>query len=190
MFPFNLIMSFSSTVTVRPSSSLCGFLQTTLMTGSWTSSRSPARFRTTCMQIMKKKRRKGRKRRREITYRGGRWRWVAVRVGNMRPVTLAVWLSTSVSFLCCRVVFAQVFFTRNGKVVGRREVGLPVGGFYPTIGMMSTGEKVRVDLHPLSGWAERREMKRLELKQRTNHWAQVHVVIGRAVTPPRLQVSP
>nr|XP_020448829.1 SPRY domain-containing protein 3-like [Monopterus albus] len=44
-----------------------------------------------------------------------------------------------------------VFFTRNGKVVGRREVGLPIGGFYPTIGMMSTGEKVRVDLHPLSG---------------------------------------
>ncbi|XP_059185895.1 SPRY domain-containing protein 3-like [Centropristis striata] len=44
-----------------------------------------------------------------------------------------------------------VFFTRNGKVVGRREVALPVGGFYPTIGMMSTGEKVRVDLHPLSG---------------------------------------
>uniref|UniRef100_A0AAQ6AJA3 B30.2/SPRY domain-containing protein n=2 Tax=Amphiprion ocellaris TaxID=80972 RepID=A0AAQ6AJA3_AMPOC len=45
----------------------------------------------------------------------------------------------------------MVFFTRNGKVVGRREVALPVGGFYPTIGMMSTGEKVRVDLHPLSG---------------------------------------
>lgn len=44
-----------------------------------------------------------------------------------------------------------VFFTRNGKVVGRREVALPVGGLYPTIGMMSTGEKVRVDLHPLSG---------------------------------------
>ncbi|KAF7663967.1 hypothetical protein LDENG_00195200 [Lucifuga dentata] len=45
----------------------------------------------------------------------------------------------------------MVFFTRNGKVVGRREAALPLGGFYPTIGMMSTGEKVRVDLHPLSG---------------------------------------
>uniref|UniRef100_A0A3Q3XNA2 B30.2/SPRY domain-containing protein n=1 Tax=Mola mola TaxID=94237 RepID=A0A3Q3XNA2_MOLML len=45
----------------------------------------------------------------------------------------------------------MVFFTRNGQVVGRREVALPVGGLYPTIGMMSTGEKVRVDLHPLSG---------------------------------------
>ncbi|XP_061688829.1 SPRY domain-containing protein 3 [Syngnathoides biaculeatus] len=44
-----------------------------------------------------------------------------------------------------------VFFTRNGNVVGRREVVLPAGGFYPTIGMMSTGEKVKVDLHPLSG---------------------------------------
>ncbi|XP_061731103.1 SPRY domain-containing protein 3-like isoform X2 [Nerophis ophidion] len=44
-----------------------------------------------------------------------------------------------------------VFFTRNGKVVGRRKVALPAGGFYPTIGMMSTGEKVRVELHPLSG---------------------------------------
>ncbi|KAJ7999266.1 hypothetical protein DPEC_G00213650 [Dallia pectoralis] len=45
----------------------------------------------------------------------------------------------------------MVVFTRNGKVVGRREVSVPAGGFYPTIGMMSTGEKVRVDLHPLSG---------------------------------------
>ncbi|XP_015226162.1 PREDICTED: SPRY domain-containing protein 3-like [Cyprinodon variegatus] len=45
----------------------------------------------------------------------------------------------------------MVFFTRNGKVVGKREVILPPSGFYPTIGMMSTGEKVRVELHPLSG---------------------------------------
>lgn len=45
----------------------------------------------------------------------------------------------------------MVFFTRNRNVVGRREMVLPVGGLYPTIGMMSTGEKVRVNLHPLSG---------------------------------------
>ncbi|KAM4582971.1 SPRY domain-containing protein 3-like [Fundulus diaphanus] len=45
----------------------------------------------------------------------------------------------------------MVFFTRNGKVVGKREVALPPSGFYPTIGMMSSGEKVRVELHPLSG---------------------------------------
>lgn len=60
-------------------------------------------------------------------------------------------LAAFIASLCCRLVFEQVFFTRNGKVVGRREVALPLGGFYPTIGMMSTGEKVRVDLHPLSG---------------------------------------
>ena len=45
----------------------------------------------------------------------------------------------------------QVFFTRNGKLMGRREVGLPPGGLYPTVGMLSSGEKVKVDLHPLSG---------------------------------------
>lgn len=30
-------------------------------------------------------------------------------------------------------------------------VRIPVGGFFPTIGMMSSNEKVSVDLHPLSG---------------------------------------
>ncbi|XP_032378069.1 SPRY domain-containing protein 3 [Etheostoma spectabile] len=44
-----------------------------------------------------------------------------------------------------------VFFTRNGKLMGRREMGLPPGGLYPTVGMLSSGEKVKVDLHPLSG---------------------------------------
>ncbi|XP_026854507.2 SPRY domain-containing protein 3 isoform X2 [Electrophorus electricus] len=44
-----------------------------------------------------------------------------------------------------------VFFTRNGKIIGRREVAVPAGGFYPTVGMLSSGEKVKVDLHPLSG---------------------------------------
>lgn len=45
----------------------------------------------------------------------------------------------------------QVFFTHNGKLVGKREVRIPRGGFYPTIGMLSTDEKVRVDLRPLTG---------------------------------------
>ncbi|XP_052338396.1 SPRY domain-containing protein 3 isoform X2 [Oncorhynchus keta] len=45
----------------------------------------------------------------------------------------------------------MVFFTRNGKLMGRREVVVPPGGFYPTVGMLSSGEKVKVDLHPLSG---------------------------------------
>ncbi|KAG9353477.1 hypothetical protein JZ751_018079 [Albula glossodonta] len=45
----------------------------------------------------------------------------------------------------------MVFFTRNGKIIGKREAVVPTGGFYPTIGMLSSGEKVKVDLHPLSG---------------------------------------
>jgi len=45
----------------------------------------------------------------------------------------------------------QVFFTRNGKMIGKKDVYLPKGGFYPTIGMMSSQEKVRVELRPLSG---------------------------------------
>nr|XP_046253832.1 SPRY domain-containing protein 3 isoform X2 [Scatophagus argus] len=44
-----------------------------------------------------------------------------------------------------------VFFTRNGKLMGRREMVVPPGGLYPTVGMLSSGEKVKVDLHPLSG---------------------------------------
>lgn len=45
----------------------------------------------------------------------------------------------------------QVFFTRNGKTIGRKEVRIPKGGFYPTVGMLSLAEKVKVDLRPLSG---------------------------------------
>lgn len=57
----------------------------------------------------------------------------------------------SVSFWRPPVAVWQVFFTRNGKLMGRREVVVPPGGFYPTVGMLSSGEKVKVDLHPLSG---------------------------------------
>lgn len=45
----------------------------------------------------------------------------------------------------------QVYFTRNGKIVGKKDVVLPRGGFYPTVGMMSSQEKVKVELRPLSG---------------------------------------
>lgn len=48
-------------------------------------------------------------------------------------------------------VVLQVFFTRNGKLMGRREMVVPPGGLFPTVGMLSNGEKVKVDLHPLSG---------------------------------------
>ncbi|XP_035874858.1 SPRY domain-containing protein 3 isoform X3 [Phyllostomus discolor] len=44
-----------------------------------------------------------------------------------------------------------VFFTRNGKIIGKKDAVVPSGGFFPTIGMLSCGEKVKVDLHPLSG---------------------------------------
>ena len=30
----------------------------------------------------------------------------------------------------------EVFFTRNGKTIGRRSIRIPRGGFYPTIGML------------------------------------------------------
>lgn len=45
----------------------------------------------------------------------------------------------------------KVFFKRNGKLIGLREVSVPRGGFFPTIGMTSCNEKVKVDLHPLTG---------------------------------------
>uniref|UniRef100_UPI00358E8637 SPRY domain-containing protein 3 n=1 Tax=Myxine glutinosa TaxID=7769 RepID=UPI00358E8637 len=45
----------------------------------------------------------------------------------------------------------MVFFTRNGKLLGKREAVIPAGGFYPTVGMMSCFEMVRVELRPLSG---------------------------------------
>eukprot|EP00095_Tigriopus_kingsejongensis_P009509 maker-scaffold624_size122968-snap-gene-0.16 protein:Tk09509 transcript:maker-scaffold624_size122968-snap-gene-0.16-mRNA-1 annotation:"hypothetical protein BRAFLDRAFT_123644" len=48
-------------------------------------------------------------------------------------------------------VEVEVYFTRNGSLIGRRSLKIPKGGFYPTIGMMSSNEKVRVDLHPLTG---------------------------------------
>ncbi|CAF90058.1 unnamed protein product, partial [Tetraodon nigroviridis] len=57
--------------------------------------------------------------------------------------------SRSIKNLVCLVV--QVFFTRNGKLMGRREMVVPPGGLYPTVGMLSSGEKVKVDLQPLSG---------------------------------------
>lgn len=48
-------------------------------------------------------------------------------------------------------VKVKVFFTRNGKTIGQKEVRIPKGGFYPTVGMLSHAEKVKVDLRPLTG---------------------------------------
>ena len=41
----------------------------------------------------------------------------------------------------CDVVISQVYFTRNGKIIGKKDVVLPRGGFYPTVGMMSSQVK-------------------------------------------------
>ncbi|XP_052226309.1 SPRY domain-containing protein 3-like isoform X2 [Dreissena polymorpha] len=45
----------------------------------------------------------------------------------------------------------KIFFTQNGKIIGYKNVTIPKGGFYPTVGMLSSCEKVRVDLRPLTG---------------------------------------
>ena len=45
----------------------------------------------------------------------------------------------------------RVFFTKNGEKVGDTEVCIPKGGFFPLVGLLSKGEKVRVDLQPLTG---------------------------------------
>ncbi|XP_059468342.1 SPRY domain-containing protein 3-like isoform X2 [Neocloeon triangulifer] len=47
--------------------------------------------------------------------------------------------------------YVEVFFTRNSKLIGKKRVLIPKGGFYPTVGMLSIDEKVRVDLHPMTG---------------------------------------
>ncbi|XP_029656920.1 SPRY domain-containing protein 3-like [Octopus sinensis] len=45
----------------------------------------------------------------------------------------------------------RVFFTRNGRTIGSREMKISKDGLYPTIGMLSSDEKVKVDLRPLTG---------------------------------------
>lgn len=50
-----------------------------------------------------------------------------------------------------KAVFVEVFFTRNRKMIGKRKVPVPKGGFYPTVGMLSSCERVKVDLHPCTG---------------------------------------
>lgn len=44
-----------------------------------------------------------------------------------------------------------VYFTRNGERVGDTECAVPKGGFYPVVAMLSHGEKIRVNFHPLTG---------------------------------------
>jgi len=44
-----------------------------------------------------------------------------------------------------------VFFTKNGETVGKTKVSIPKDGLYPLVGMLSKGERIQVDLQPLSG---------------------------------------
>ena len=44
-----------------------------------------------------------------------------------------------------------VYFTRNGELLEDVECDLPSGGFYPVVAMLSKGEKIKVNLYPLSG---------------------------------------
>lgn len=48
-------------------------------------------------------------------------------------------------------IIVEVFFTRNRKMIGKRKMPVPRGGFYPTVGMLSSCERVKVDLHPCTG---------------------------------------
>jgi hypothetical protein len=42
----------------------------------------------------------------------------------------------------------KVYFTRNNEFIGEKPIGVPNGGFFPTIGMRSIGARVTVDLFP------------------------------------------
>ena len=44
-----------------------------------------------------------------------------------------------------------VYFTKNGEKVGESEFYLPADGLYPVVAMMTPGEKLKVDLRPLTG---------------------------------------
>jgi ankyrin repeat protein len=60
-------------------------------------------------------------------------------------------IGCGIDFKDCRrtgndVAFVVVFFTRNGEKFAQKEVSVPEGGFFPTIGMHSDGEKVKINL--------------------------------------------
>ena len=45
----------------------------------------------------------------------------------------------------------EVYFTKNGERVGKTDCLVPRGGFFPVVAMLSAGEKVKVNLQPLTG---------------------------------------
>ncbi|XP_064384494.1 SPRY domain-containing protein 3-like [Halichondria panicea] len=44
-----------------------------------------------------------------------------------------------------------VYFTKNGEVIGETDFYLPPEGLYPVVAMMTPGEKVKVNLKPITG---------------------------------------
>ena len=44
-----------------------------------------------------------------------------------------------------------VYFTKNGEEIGETECPVPTGGFYPVVAMLSSGERIKVNLNPLTG---------------------------------------
>ena len=45
----------------------------------------------------------------------------------------------------------SVVFIKNGQRLGAIKTVIPDDGYYPTIGLMKNGEKIRVNMHPYSG---------------------------------------
>ena len=66
--------------------------------------------------------------------------------GGIKPPSARDSLTATNSSSSC-----VVFFTKNGETVGKTKVNIPKDGLFPLVGMLSKGERVQVDLQPLSG---------------------------------------
>ena len=44
-----------------------------------------------------------------------------------------------------------IYFTRNGEPVGESETVVPVGGFFPIVGVLSNGERITLNFFPITG---------------------------------------
>ena len=54
-------------------------------------------------------------------------------------------IGCGVTFLTCSSKYCTMFLTKNGTPIGTRiQVAVPNGGFYPTIGLVSSEDKVSV----------------------------------------------
>ena len=80
-------------------------------------------------------------------YGGGGWR----RGGGLRGRFPVRQMEERVSAEDRSGLKCTVYFTKNGEKIGECVCDVPKGGFYPVVAMLSKGEKVRVDLNPLTG---------------------------------------